>query len=63
MAQIIKDSQYISFALYFFCYCRWGVVQRFPPGVMKQPLEMPGRPTLVAAYALILTTGWTPMKH
>jgi hypothetical protein len=43
MAQITKGSQYIACALYFFCYCSWGVVQRFPrSGVTKQPLEMPG---------------------
>jgi hypothetical protein len=48
MAQITKGSQY-TFDLYFFCYCSWGSRPALSSWVMKQPLEMPGRPTLAAA--------------
>ena len=48
MVQITKASQYIAFALYSLCYCRWGSRPALSSGVMKPPLEMPGRPTLAA---------------
>ncbi len=43
---------YISFAIDV-----GGVVQRFPPGVVNQPLEMPGSPNSRGRLSLNLITG------
>jgi len=49
MAQITKPLSILHLLYTSFAIAAGGVVQRFPPGVIKRPLEKPGRPTLAAA--------------
>ena len=45
-AKITKGFLYIAFDLYFFCCCSSGSRPALSSGVMKQLLDIPGRPAL-----------------
>ena len=62
MAQIIKDSQYISFALYFFCNCSWGSCPALSSGGNETAFRNARSPNSRGCLSLDLNNR-SPTKH